>query len=136
MDSKLKGSICPSCGHESIIGEDRCSQCFHTLMKRVLPRHDDKFQSVMMTAPISELVTGKDLLVASPKDPILKVIQILQNRKLKCVIVYERKKLVGIVSTRDILRKVASKENEKKLNEIPVKAVMTSKPEFVKINDP
>lgn len=89
-----------------------------------------------MTAPVSELVTGKDLLVASPKDPLSKIVQILQQRKLKCVLVYERKKIVGIVSTRDLLRKVAGKDSDKRLSEIQVKSVMTAKPEYVRAHDP
>ena len=72
---KLK---CPSCGFENIEGEDRCEQCLHSLMQRDLPKakKDDALQTVMMTAPISDLLTGKDLLVASTSDSVQKIIRI------------------------------------------------------------
>ena len=61
---------CPSCGFDNILGLDRCEQCLHTLMQTGLPqpRKDDKLQQAIMTTPVSELLTGKDLLVCSPED--------------------------------------------------------------------
>jgi hypothetical protein len=66
-DMKIK---CPSCKYENIEGEDRCEKCFDSLMQRDIPRPSkkDTIQNVIMTAPISELITGEDLLVASTSD--------------------------------------------------------------------
>jgi len=130
------GMKCPSCGHENIAGEDRCEQCFYTLMQRDLPkaRKDDLIQSAMMTAPISELITGQDLLVASESDSLKKVTKIFQQRKLNCLIVYKKKKLVGILSFRDLLRRVAGKVKD--LAKVKVGEVMTVKPEWVRMEDP
>ena len=129
---------CPSCGFDNIAGSDRCDQCLHSLMERhsEMLRKTDKIQSVMMAAPISNLLSGKDLLVATKKDSILKIIKILRERKLNCVLVYERKKLVGILSNRDILLKIASDGNEDKLSQLTVGSFMTPMPEFVKGTDP
>ncbi len=130
------GMICPSCGHDNILGEDRCEQCLHSLMQRDLPRprKDDPFQSVMMTAPVSELINGKDLLVASEDDTLDKVVKILRDKKLKCVIVYRKKQLVGILSNRDLLRKVAKKGIN--LSKVLVSEVMTPNPEYVRPEEP
>jgi CBS domain-containing protein len=127
---------CPSCGFVNIEGEDRCAQCLHTLHQRdiPLPKKNDKIQSVMLTAPIAELLTGEDLLVASPTDTIQKIVKIFQAKKKNCVLVYKSKKLVGIMSNRDILWKVAGKHKD--LSKVKVSEVMTPNPEWVKPSDP
>jgi CBS domain-containing protein len=127
---------CPSCGFENVLGEDYCAQCFHSLMQRGLPKpkKDDTFQNVLMTAPISELLTGKDLLVARGSDTVQKMIKILQKEEKSCVLVYDKKKLVGIISLRDLLRKAVGKNQD--FSKIKVKDAMTPKPEFVRAEDP
>ncbi len=127
---------CPSCGFVNIEGEDRCAQCLHTLHQRdiPLPRVRDKIQAVMLTAPISELLTGEDLLVASPHDTIQKIVKIFQEQKKNCVVVYKNKKLVGILSNRDILWKVVAKHKD--LSKVKVQDVMTPNPEWVRASDP
>jgi len=128
--------LCSSCNHANLQGEDRCEQCLHTLMQRDLPqpKKDDSYQTVMMTAPVSTLVTGKDLLVASKKDTVQKIIDVLREKKKDCVLVYEKKRLVGIVSLRDLLRKATLPGTD--LNKITIAQVMTPNPEFVRAEDP
>ena len=127
---------CPSCGFENIQGEDRCVQCLHSLMQRgiPLPKRNDALQRVMMTAPISDLLTGKDLLVANTTDTIQKIVKIFQEKAKNCVLVYNKKRLVGILSNRDILLKVAGKYKD--LSKVKVEQVMTPNPEYVKGSDP
>lgn len=127
---------CPACGFDNLEGEDRCAQCLHSLMQRDIPRpkKDDHFQQIMMTRPIVDLLTGKDLLVASPGDSIQKVVRIFQEKKKNCVLVYKRKKLVGILSHRDILLRVVGKYDD--LSKIKVEAVMTPHPEYVRADAP
>ena len=127
---------CPSCGFENLGGEDRCQQCLHSLMHVDLPmpKKSDKIQSMMMTAPISELLTGKDLLVASTADSIEQIVTILQKEKKDCVLIYKKQKLVGIISDRDLLRKVAG--HYKDLSKVKAEAIMTPNPEFVRADDP
>jgi CBS domain-containing protein len=134
--SSNKTIKCPSCGSENILGVDRCETCFHSLMQRGLPKpkKDDNFQSVMMTAPIAELMTGRDLLVGSTTDTVQKVVKILQKEKKSCVLIYEKKKLVGIISLRDLLKKVVGKHKD--LSKVKVGAAMTPNPEFVRSEDP
>ncbi len=127
---------CPYCSHENIQGEDRCSQCFHSLMQRDLPKpkKDDSFQSVMMTAPISELLTGKDLLVAETQDSVQKIVRIFQKENKNCILIYKKKKLVGIISLRDLLWKVAGKNQD--LTKIKAQDIMTPNPEYVRAEHP
>src|SRR3989338_7075752 len=125
------GVICSSCGHQNLAGQDRCEQCFYTLMQRDLPRpkKEDVMQSVIMERPISDLITGEDLLVASESDTVDKVVKILQKRNLGCVVVYHQKKLTGILSIRDILWRVLGKYPD--LSQVKVGEVMTRNPEYV-----
>ncbi len=127
---------CPSCGADNILGSDRCEQCLHSLMQTGLPqaKKEDRFQSALMTDPVSELLTGKDLLVCSPDDTIQKVVKIFQKEGKKCILVYERKKMVGILSNRDLLLRVAGKYKD--LSKVKVKEVMTPNPEYVTADAP
>lgn len=126
---------CPSCGHPNIEGEDRCAQCLHTLHHVPLPKKKlDNIQSAMMSAPISDLITGDDLLVTTTTDTLDKVVKIFQEQKKNCVLVYKSSKLVGILSNRDILWKVVGKNTD--LSKIKVGDVMTPNPEYVMPDDP
>ena len=127
---------CPSCGFENIEGADRCEQCLGSMMTRDLPRpqKEDRFLNALMTTPVAALVTGKDLLVADTGDSIKKIVDIFQKKEKSCVLVYRRKKLVGIISNRDLLRKVAGIHQD--LAKIKVEDVMTPNPETVRPEDP
>ena len=127
---------CPSCGFANIEGVDRCAECFHSMMNADLLRakKKDQLQNVLMTMPISELLTGEDLLVASPNDPVAKVIEIFEEERKNCVLVYDHKKMVGILSNRDVLRRVAGRYDD--LSKVKVGEVMTRDPEFVHPDEP
>lgn len=122
---------CPYCHTQNIQGDDRCAQCFHSLMQRHLPKPKviDVIQNIMMTNPISDLITGKDLLVASPTDSIQKIVRILQQENKNCILIYKKHHLVGIISNRDILHKVAGKYKD--LSKVKAEDIMTKNPEFV-----
>lgn len=136
LKKEARKMTCPSCGALNISGEDRCAQCLHSLMTQDLPRpkKGQKFQQVMMTAPIAELLVSNNLLVASTGDTVQKVIKIFQKEKKDCVLVFRKKKLVGILSQRDILHRVAGRIKD--LSKTSVDSVMTVNPEFVRAEDP
>ncbi|OGW77971.1 MAG: hypothetical protein A2Z83_05170 [Omnitrophica bacterium GWA2_52_8] len=100
----------------------------------LIPRRDDRVQNVMMNKPVSDLLTGKDLLVASPTDSIAKVVEIFQKEKKNCVLVYDNHRLVGILSNRDILLKVAGYKTD--LSKVSVESIMTRNPEYVRPDAP
>lgn len=135
-EKETRQALCPSCGAPYLAGEDRCGRCLHSLMSQDILRlrKGEAIQEAMMTAPIAELLTGKDLLVAATDDTIQKVVRIFQKDKKDCVLVFKKKKLVGIVSQRDILHKVAGKFKD--LSKLKVEAVMTRNPEYVRAEDP
>ncbi|MDP3981819.1 MAG: CBS domain-containing protein [Chlamydiota bacterium] len=122
---------CSMCQHENVSGVDRCEECLHSLMQKDLPRpkRGDSIQRTLMTTPIYELLTGKDLLVADPGDTVQKAVDILRKERKNCILVYENKKLVGILSNSNLLHKVAGKIKD--LTSVKIKDVMTVNPEFV-----
>jgi CBS domain-containing protein len=131
MDNK-----CPYCGHENFPGVDRCDQCFHSLMERTIPyaRKNTGFEEALLKEPVSELLTGLDLLVCSPADSVEKIVKIFQKEKKGCVLVYDKKKLVGILSNRDLLLRVAGVHGD--LSQVKVGDVMTRNPGVVRPTDP
>ncbi len=108
----------------------------HSLMQSDLPKpcEDDRFQNAMMTAPIVQILPKKDVLVAEKTDSIEKLAAVLQKEQENCVLVYENHRLVGIISNRDLLRKVLGKYED--LSMVTAGMVMTPKPETVTANDP
>ncbi len=128
-------SVCPACHFKNFPGEERCTQCLHSLMQRELPkpRKEDAYQNAMMTAPIEVLITGNDLLVANKTDSVKKVSEVLSKEKKDAVLIYEKKKLVGIVSVRDLLKKASGGTFDV---DSPVGNVMTPWPEAVGLKDP
>jgi CBS domain-containing protein len=98
-----------------------------------LPEHD-KLAQAMITAPVAELLTGKDLLVCQRKDTIDRVLAAFQQKKKDCVLVYEDKHLVGIISNRDLLLKVAGKVSD--LSKVTAEMVMTPRPDFLDADAP
>lgn len=128
---------CPYCGHENLEGADRCGQCLHSLMQRSVPsqrRAGNAFQDALLNEPVSELLTGVDLLVCSPDDSVEKVVKIFQKEKKGCILIYKNKKLVGILSNRDLLLRVAGVTKD--LAQVKVEDVMTRNPGFVRPEDP
>ena len=127
---------CPSCGFDNLEGEDRCTQCLHSLMQRDIPhpKKNDAIQFALMAQAVSDLLTGADLLVCKPSDTVQKIVKIFQKEKKNCVLIYDKKKMVGILSNRDLVLRVAGRYKD--LSKVTVKEVMTQNPAFVRPEDP
>ncbi len=127
---------CPDCGFENPEGTDRCEKCFHSLMQRDIPhaRKEDVIRMTLLNKPVSELLTGLDLRVCSPSDSVSKLAKMFQKDKKNYALVYEKKKMVGVVSNRDILLRAAG--IYKDLSKVTVGQIMTKNPGFVRPEDP
>ncbi|MBK9429014.1 MAG: CBS domain-containing protein [Elusimicrobia bacterium] len=62
------------------------------------------------------------------------ILAIFQKEKKGCVLVYKKKKMVGILSNRDLLLRVA--ETNRDLDKLKVEDVMTRNPGWVHPEDP
>lgn len=126
---------CSACGYDNPDTEDRCVQCLHTLMQREVVLGKTRADpEVLFRKPVSELLTGLDLLVCSPDDSVEKIVKVFQKFKKACVLVYSRKKLVGILSNRDLLLRVAGRYKD--LSKVKIEEVMTKNPGYVMADDP
>lgn len=127
---------CPYCGATTLVGEERCPKCFHSMTVREIPQvsKGDSIQKAMLSRPVADLLTGEDLLVCSPQDTVQKVVEIFEKEKKGCVLVYEKKKMVGILSNRDLLLRVTGKYDD--LSQVKIAEVMTPNPGFVRPEDP
>ncbi len=89
----------------------------------------DKLQKIIMSERLADFISKIPPIIVKPETPIQEVIERMQALPSKgCVLICdENKKLVGIVSIRDMLLKVAGiiKEPAK----VPIKQIMTPRPE-------
>lgn len=124
-------SKCPYCSHENIIGSDRCDKCLHSLTAKDMPQPGkDKLQKKIMTEKLADFTAKDKPLIVKPNTTIAEVIdQMHKNPTKGCVLICEDngKKLVGILSIRDILLKVAGIIKDP--SKVTVETLMTRKPE-------
>jgi CBS domain-containing protein len=128
---------CPFCGFENprwptIAASAFIPSCRGT--SRPSAAKGDAFQDALLKEPISELLTGLDLLVCSPDDTLEKIVKIFQKDKKGCVLVYKNKKMVGILSNRDLVLRTTGPKLD--LKKIKVEEVMTRDPGFLHPEDP
>ena len=119
---------CPYCGYENIAGADVCGKCLHSLThKDISQQTKQKFQKKLMTEKVSDFISKVPPIILKPNDSIQTMIEQMQALPSKgCVLICEKKKIVGIASIRDILLKVAGRLDPAKT---PIKKIMTPKPE-------
>jgi CBS domain-containing protein len=128
---------CSHCAFDNPPVADHCGQCLHSLMQKHVPsarKKDDAFKDALLKEPISELLTGLDLLVCSPNDSLEKIVKIFQKDKKGCILVYKNKKMVGILSNRDLLLRTTGTKID--LSKIKVAEIMTRDPSFLHPEDP
>ncbi len=128
---------CPYCGHENIAGSDHCGKCLHSFMQKDVPQPTkEKLQKLIMTEKVSDFISKVPPIIVGPKTSVKEVIERMQALPTKgCVLVCdEKKKLIGIVSIRDILLKVAGVV--KNQAECAIEKIMTPKPEYLEKDAP
>lgn len=128
---------CPYCGHENIAGSDRCDNCRRFLTQEDLPKPSkEKLQRLIMTETVQNFFSKAPPILVGPDTPVQEVIERMQANPTKgCVLVCdEKKRLLGIVSIRDILLKVAGLVPDPA--RCPVSKIMTPKPECLEKDAP
>jgi CBS domain-containing protein len=128
---------CPYCGHENIMGADLCEKCLHSLTQKDAPQPGkDKMQRVIMTERVADFISKVPPIMVSPSTSMQEVVDKMHEFPKKgCVLICDEKKhLVGIVSVRDILLRVAGVIKD--LKACPVSQVMTKNPEFLDKDTP
>ncbi|MFO0848336.1 MAG: CBS domain-containing protein [Gemmataceae bacterium] len=126
--------ICPLCGHkDNLPGAESCRWCGFDLTAVDRPAPADRVDHSLMTDPVSAL---------GPKPPVTvpaggaigEAVAAMIGKRVGAVLVTDpQDRLVGILTERDFLTKVAGRADFAML---PVAEFMTRRPETVRPTDP
>ena len=125
---------CPYCGFKNIAGEDNCESCGEDLTSldtNIEPKSD--LEASLLKTAIADIPPPKAICVARTTT-IAEAAREMNKHKIGCVVVVEKKNLVGIVSERDILFK-AFQSKEADLGKLTVESLMTPAPETLNQDD-
>jgi len=124
--------ICPHCGHPNLEGLDSCEKCLQDLRTLDVPLPTDGFQKHLMEDTVGQVPFDR-LVMVSPADSVAQAVSRIKSIGIGQALVVDQGKLVGILTERDLLYKVAGREVD--LHKIPVSQVMTPDPESVEEED-
>ena len=98
---------CPCCGHENLPGADACEQCQTSLTQEDVRRKQTDIETSLLQEQISSLHPVRPLTVERGTT-LQQAIRIMRDRRFGCVVVTDDAgKLVGVLTERDLLQKVA-----------------------------
>jgi CBS domain-containing protein len=99
--------ICPACSHDNLPGREYCSNCLHDLTQLDRPTSRDRVERSLMEDPVSVLQPRKAVTM-QPDATMGEAIQTMLSSDIGALLVVDdHGKLVGILSERDLLTKVA-----------------------------
>jgi CBS domain-containing protein len=125
--------ICPVCNFDNLPGSEVCARCLQDIAQLDLPAAQDRVQRSLMEDPVSVL-RPKTPISVRPDTKIGDAMNTLLANNIGAVLVLEADgTLVGILSERDLLMKVAGREDFEAGR--PVREFMTPKPEAVRATD-
>src|SRR5580704_383470 len=99
--------ICPSCGHVNLPGNEECDNCRQDLTPLDRPMASNKVERSLLEDTVAVLRPNKPITIR-PTTPVHSAIQAMLIGEVgSCLIVDNDGKLLGILSERDLLTKVA-----------------------------
>ena len=123
--------ICPYCDHENIEGADTCEQCQQPLNDLNYPAPTSEIEKSLVKDRIGVL-HPKTSICVEPSEPVSKVLQLLVDRQIGCVVVAEQQRPVGIFSERDALLRLNA--DVLKYGDRPVSDFMTPSPQTLQMD--
>ena len=125
---------CPSCGHENIDGIDRCDNCLASFRQLDIPSADaaEGLARSVMENNLGQLNQDETIAVA-PDTPALEVARLMKNSNSGCALVLDGKKLVGIFTEHDVLKRMTGTDID--LAAVTVKELMSPNPETLNERD-
>ena len=124
--------LCPSCGHDNLPGVDRCDVCMASLMKLDVPSPKSGLQERLMEDSIAVLNPARAMTI-DINAPASEALELMCTNDVGCVLVTDSGGIVGILTERDFLLKLAPTESQ--LDQIQVRAVMTANPVMLRLED-
>ncbi len=126
--------ICPSCGCKNLPGKETCDNCQHDLTAWDRPYASNRVERSLMEDPVSVLPAHPPAMVL-PETPLRDAIARMLEGNVGAVLVVDAEgRLTGILSERDLLKKVAGVHEP--YADLPVSRFMTARPEAVAPTDP
>lgn len=125
--------LCPDCGHNNLDGMDNCEKCQQVLSVFDVPVPTGGLQKHFMEDTIGSISFDR-LVIVNPTDSVEHAVSSIKAVGIGQAVVVEDGKLVGILTERDLLNKVAGRDIDLRL--ITVSEVMTSNPDAVEESDP
>jgi CBS domain-containing protein len=122
---------CPACGHQNKPGSDACANCMLSLSHLDAPAHNDRVEENLAREPVSSLKPREPVTVAIGST-LGAAIRLMIDRGVGAVLITDSGKLVGILTERDFLTKVAGQPSYASL---AVENFMTRDPESVRPSD-
>jgi len=121
---------CPCCGYRNLAGADCCENCQASLSQEDVPQPLDAVARSLMEEPVTCLQPLRPLTVEL-HTPLDEAIRFMRNHGIGCVLVTDVEgKLAGILTERDLLRKVVGEEVD--LTRLRAADCMTAAPETSK----
>src|SRR5262245_41048296 len=125
--------ICPTCGWDNLPGNEECSNCLQDLTPLDRPVAQNRVERSLMEDPVSVLRPRPPITVLATTT-VRQAIQVMLGHNLGSLLVVDGSgRLVGILSERDLLKKVAPLPDP--YAELQVEDIMTANPETVTADD-
>ncbi len=125
--------ICPSCGHVNLPGNEECDNCKQDLTPLDRPTAANHVERSLMEDSVAVLRPNKPITIR-PTTPLQSVIQAMLASDVGALLVTgDDGKLVGILSERDLLKKVVGIHDG--YAKLPAGEFMTPNPETVSSTD-
>ena len=125
---------CPCCGHDNIPGVDYCEDCGNSLMRADVDRAQmqDRIARSLGEDRVSDLGPLPGVFV-SPEAPLTEGLHTMRDKEVGCLLVTNAEgKLVGILTERDLLVRVAAADQD--VEKLTIGNVMTDRPDTVQPN--
>ena len=126
--------ICPSCGHVNLPGNEECDNCRQDLTPLDRPMASNKVERSLMEDTVGGVLHSRKPISIRPTTPLQSAIQAMIVGEVgACLVTDNDGKLLGILSERDLLTKVAGIKEP--FAHLPAGDFMTPKPETVGYSD-
>lgn len=126
--------ICPWCDHDNLPGVDLCLNCWQDLTQLDRPIAQDRVERSLMDDAVQVLIPRSGVTLG-PEATVGDAIEVMLDSDIGAVLIVDAAgSILGILSERDLLMKVAGLDDD--FSARPITEVMTRRPETVRSTDP